>query len=313
LHDLRLRDFRTVHGQRIIASIAKDNPTTGHKTLLRIKSFLSGTLKHAKREGLIDSENPMRDVSVPGKAKKFKGPVYSLREIYDMAQHLSGVAAVIVATAAFTGLRLAELRGLQWKDFDGTSLKISRTVWRTRIGDTKNPESEGTVPVLPILQQALIEYRKQVSGKENDWLFKGERGAPMNLDNLVRRVIVPMITRCSICREMKSKHGEKDDHKFVLDTKIPNWRGWHSFRRSLASNLYSMGVKPKVLQAILRHSDIGTTLAYYVETPDDETREALDKIDTWVTQMSEREWNSIQTPDGKPVSVEEFFAGQSPK
>jgi site-specific recombinase XerD len=52
----------------------------------------------------------------------------------------------------------------------------------------------------------------------------------------------------------------------------------HCFRRSLASNLYTLGVKPKVIQAILRHSDIATTLGFYVETPESEPREALDKL-----------------------------------
>jgi len=40
LGNLRLRDFRTSHGQRLLSAIAKDNPELGHKTLLRLKSFL---------------------------------------------------------------------------------------------------------------------------------------------------------------------------------------------------------------------------------------------------------------------------------
>jgi len=61
------------------------------------------------------------------------------------------------------------------------------------------------------------------------------------------------------------------------------WKGFHAFRRSLASNLYSCGVSPKIIQSILRHSDIGTTLAYYVGVPDDEARQALQKIEDWLS------------------------------
>ena len=57
------------------------------------------------------------------------------------------------------------------------------------------------------------------------------------------------------------------------------FRGWHAFRRGLASNPYALKVSPKVIQSILRHSDIGTTLDYYVQTPDAESRDALKKID----------------------------------
>jgi hypothetical protein len=38
-----------------------------------------------------------------------------------------------------------------------------------------------------------------------------------------------------------------------------------------------IGWRPKVLQTILRHSDIAVTLSFYVETQDSESREALDK------------------------------------
>ena len=81
LADIRLRDFRTVHGQRLMREIT----SIGHTSLLRVKSFLSGTFKHARREGFLDSENPMRDVSVPGRPKKFRGPVYAMEDIEDIA------------------------------------------------------------------------------------------------------------------------------------------------------------------------------------------------------------------------------------
>jgi site-specific recombinase XerD len=64
----------------------------------------------------------------------------------------------------------------------------------------------------------------------------------------------------------------------IVDRAIPKWKGWHCFRRSLASNLYSLGVKPKVIQAILRPSDIATTLGFHVETSEAESRDALDKL-----------------------------------
>jgi len=101
----------------------------------------------------------------------------------------------------------------------------------------------------------------------------------MNFPNLVRRVIVPLLTRCSVCHNPKHLHEEQNkDHAFKLDESIPKWKGWHCFRRSLASNLYALGVKPKVIQAILRHSDIATALDFYVETSDAESRAALDML-----------------------------------
>lgn len=298
LGTLRLRDFRTAHGQRLLSNIAKDNPELGHKTLLRLKSFLSGVFKHARAEGYLDEQNPMRDVSLPRTVRrvKFRGDTYTLKEITSLLANVhwpdyqSRVAFAAVATAAFTGLRHAELRGLQWRDFEGERLSVERTVWRTRQSLPKTESSENTVPVLPILRSMLENYRQYLEGpveednlgktlRPTDWLFQGERrGTSMNLPNLVRRTIIPNLTRCEVCHFPKHHHAEHKDHAFKLDETIPTWKGWHCFRRSLASNLYSLGVKPKVIQAILRHSDIATTLDFYVETPESESREALDKL-----------------------------------
>ena len=273
LEGLRLRDFRTVHGQRIMHSI----PDVGHARLLRIKAVLSAVLTHALRTGALDGTNPVHAVSVPGRPVKFRGYAYSITEIEGMLIATSGVARVVVATAALTGLRLSELRGLRWSDFDGENLHVKRTVWRTVVGPTKTEDSEGIVPVLPLLQKVLEKHR---NGAACDaYIFAGEkRGAALNLHNLAARVIKPSIEKCVKCQKPRSEHKPTENHKFELDPRLV-WHGWHSFRRGLASNLYALGVMPKVIAAILRHSDIGTTLQFYVQTPAEESREALQQIE----------------------------------
>jgi integrase len=274
LEDLRLRDFRTVHAQRIMASI----PDVGHARLLRIKAVLSAAFTHALRTGVIDGINPVHAVSVPGRPKKFKGHAYSLSEIEGMLISTKGVARVVLAVAGLTGLRLSELRGLRWGDFDGENLKVRRSVWRTVVGPTKTEDSEGLVPVLPLLQKVLEKHRNGAS--DDAYIFAGtKRGAPLNLHNLAARVIKPSIEKCLKCQKSRSEHKPTEEHRFDLDPRLV-WHGWHSFRRGLASNLYALGVAPKVIQAILRHGDIGTTLAYYVQTPNEESREALQIIES---------------------------------
>jgi integrase len=252
LGEIRLRDFRTVNGQRIVASI----PGVSHKRLLRIKAVLSAVFAHAIREGVTDPPNPMHFVSVPGRPAHFKGEAYSLTEIETMLVELDSVAKVVVAVAAFVGLRLSELRAIRWGDFDGENIHVRRSVWRTIVGPTKTVESEASVPVVPFLQDMLKEFRGDA--QDSEYIFAGERrGGPLNLHNLAARVIRPAIERKGVDL---------------------NWKGWHAFRRGLASNLYAIGVTPKVIQAILRHKDIGTTLAFYVQTDDAESRAALQRI-----------------------------------
>ena len=82
---------------------------------------------------------------------------------------------------------------------------------------------------------------------------------------MVRRVILPALA-------------ENEDETLY-------WKGWHAFRRALATNLHSCGVDPKVAQAILRHSDIRTTLEFYTMVPDADARAALQKIEKWITEI----------------------------
>ena len=78
---IRLRDFRTVHGQRLLRTIP-----LGHTTLLHTKNFLSGVFTFAMREGVLDGVNPMLHVTVPGRPKKFKGAAYTLTESMRMVE-----------------------------------------------------------------------------------------------------------------------------------------------------------------------------------------------------------------------------------
>ena len=50
--------------------------------------------------------------------------------------------------------------------------------------------------------------------------------------------------------------------------------GFHNFRHSLASQLARMKVDPKIIQEMLRHSDLKTTFKFYVQAHDDDKLEA---------------------------------------
>jgi integrase len=223
----------------------------------------------------------MHPVKVPGRPKKFKAPVYTLQEVlqaceacaaFDKERKLKkfgykdtprGVAFAVVCVAAFAGLRLSEIRGLRWKNFDGESLVVEQSVWRTHVSGTKTEEAEAVVPVLPSLCHVLNEHKKTVNAKPDDFIFAGvRRGTPLNLHNLARRIIRP-----------------------ALEARNIPWKGFHAFRRGLASNLYELGVQPKIIQGILRHASIGTTLQWYVQIPPEETRAALQQLDTWFTDL----------------------------
>jgi len=256
--DIMLREFRTIDGERILESIARENDLAS-TTLAHIKAFLSGVFRHAKRQGVINSENPMRDVVLP-KGKPAGGTyAYSLEEIAQMLNVLPEPAATIMAVAAFTGVRRGELRGLLWENYDGQQVLISQSFWRGHALEPKTRESRAPVPVILQLAERLDLYRRLTGSPANGLMFPGPAGKPLNLDALAADVIVPLL----------SKAGGA-------------WHGWHAFRRGLATNLHRLGVSDKTIQRVLRHANVAVTQACYIKTADSEVKAAMQQMERFI-------------------------------
>jgi integrase len=289
--NIRLRDFRTVHGQRILREIK-----VGRLTLVHTKAFLSSVFKHAKQEGVLDGLNPMVDVSVPGRPVKFKGKAYTMPEVARMLEDLEidterytkeqndrrQTASEVILILALTGLRTSEARGLRYSDWDEDNklLNVSRSVWHSTVGPTKNIASEGSIPFIPLAEKALAARKARLKPGQQDYIFAGERrGTPLNFHNLETRIIKPAL-RKSWMMKLEA------NGKWVPDpTTGIEWKGFHGFRRGLASNLFGLGVNPKIVAAILRHSDVGTTLAWYISIPEAESREAMEKLESKFSRL----------------------------
>jgi integrase len=273
---LTLRGFRTVHGESILANIA-EQAKLGRSSLRHCKAFLSGAFKQAKRLGVLDGLNPMQDTSLPRVAESEQDTyAYSLPEISTMLSVLAEPERTVVLLAAFTGLRKSEIRGLRWSDFDGVQLAVNRSRWNRTESEPKTRRSKAPIPVVRQLVEALEKHRLR-SGKlaqKNAPIFQNGTGTPLHLDNLVRRVVVPALTRCAICHKSESEH-KPEAHAFDLDKSMPRWQGWHAFRRGLATNLHSLGVGDKTIQAILRHSTLALTMNVYVKTVGESQSDAL--------------------------------------
>jgi integrase len=262
LGDIRLFDFTTGKAQKLLRDIAQQT-NLSHTSLRHIKHFLTGVFTFAKQESVIDHENPMRDVSVPKGEESEDTHAASLEEIIAMLEVLPEPAKTVVATAAFTGLRRSELRGLRWEDVGEAELNVRRSVWNTHIQErTKTPASSAPIPLVPALQKWLVAHRNGSSA--DGFVFAGPKmGRPLNLANLVRRSILPAL---EAARMKNPEIGVQ-------------WHGWHAFRRGLGTNLYRLGTPDKTIQAILRHSNVSTTLSFYVKPVAEDSQTAMQKLE----------------------------------
>jgi integrase len=178
LGNLRLRDFRAFHGQQLL----RDIPDASHRTLLHIRSFLSGIFTYAIQNGVLDGLNPLVSVTVPkDRRPKFEGAAYSLDEIRQMVDDIANRDALdVIVLLSLTGLRQGEARGLRWSDWneDDETLRIRRSVWTTKVDLTKNPSSADIVPVLPIVKRMLESRRVRVKPNPEDYFRRIPQGSP---------------------------------------------------------------------------------------------------------------------------------------
>ena len=118
-------------------------------------------------------------------------------------------------------------------------------------------------------------------------MFANSIGGRLNLNNLLGRVILPALNRCEVCglSEGKPHLKTKEPHDFKRDDRYPEWRGWHAARRGLGSNLYHLGVAPKTIQAILRHSQVSVTENYYIKSMSDDVLSAMADLQAKVEQQ----------------------------
>jgi integrase len=252
---VRLATFTTADGQRLLYNIDEAEELS-HQSFLNINSLMSAFFTHARRRGTLQGSNPMDGVEIPkGKPKK-KTHKYRLEAVEKITAAVDDVARCAVVVAAWTGLSLAELRGLKWDDvdFENEKLNVNRTVWHKEVIDTKTEHRKAAVHLLP---NVIAELRKHQNQNPNTtWVFEGPRVFPLDLATL----------------------GSKHIKKALKGTGV-EWYGLHAFRRGLGTRLYNNGIPTKTIAEILRHgSGSEVTEENYIDVDESTAAAALKSL-----------------------------------
>ena len=196
-------------------------------------------------------------------------------------------ASTLMATAAFTGVRRGELRGMYWENYKDGEFLAARSIWNGITTDPKSKKSRAPVAIIPKLAAKLATHRKAQHNPISGPVFPNGAGNAADPDSILRRQILPALDVCGHCSKTKEEH-TTDGHKYERNNVPPTWRGWHAFRRGLATNLHRLGVDDLTIQAILRHSNVAVTQKCYIKTASKQTQAAMQKLeaalsDTFVT------------------------------
>ena len=149
----------------------------------------------------------------------------------------------ILYLLAYSGLRRGELFGLQWSDLDETTnrLQVRRSLFQGALTRPKTQHSERTVDLPEPIVVRLQVYRGQYPSIGEGFVFRTEKGHPLDPDNWYKRTFVPTVKRAGLTVDV----------------------GIHSMRHSYASLLINQGESIKYVSRQLGHASINITADLY--------------------------------------------------
>ena len=188
-------------------------------------------------------------------------------------------------TLMFAGLRIGEALALKWKniDFANKTIKIERAITQTLkfdeqgnvkdrttvIGDTKTACSVRDIPVTDIVLETLKQWKeKQSKRQETNPNVTAILTAPTSFvfanDNGSYRTYYG--TRVIFDR-FKRRNGLNKYHIH-----------FHGLRHTFSNMLFEMNENPKVIQQLLGHKDVRTTITRYNSVDQDYIRKSTEKL-----------------------------------
>jgi integrase len=278
LQKISLRDFRTVDAANLLREIHRQH-RIGRTTLLHCKSRLSGIFTLARNQGALDSPNPIQGAMIPKKAAApskthaaTPDEVMAILAALEKANELRAMAAV--GLMFFAGLRPGEARGACWQDYDGKRLFVRQSVWHTHTTSPKTEDAASPVPVIETLAEILGKLRDADHNPASGPILRGPSGKPVNLDNLSKRVMIPLLHGCTVCQKLGAEHADAD-HDFIRDAALPQWHGWYSLRRGVATTLAGLTRDGMASKGLLRHTNLSTTTRHYIHDVPENTLSAM--------------------------------------
>lgn len=196
----------------------------------------------------------------------------------------------MILVALNTGLRPGELTGLQWENVDFKKNLISvrynlvtykkNGKWIHDLVSPKTPTSYREIPMIPIVRSILLR------NKQAHDIYKGPRDEVSGHSDFVfvrmdGSYIKHGTFNAFLARQIEQYNAEETalaSQESREPDLLPNFTP-HLFRHTFATRLNESGLPISVIQKILGHSSIATTMDVYVETSPDFINQSMLKWD----------------------------------
>ena len=276
----QLREIKREDIQEFVCTL--ENERTGEplaaNTVFGITTILFDFFNYCMEEDLI-RRNPYKRIELP-KRKRKKLVTLSLREraaILDRIEIESKSRSRLVLVAMHTGMRLGELSSLRWEyvDLKDRVIKVKTTKSRVRnescvssplssetstsktrvvITEPKTDDSVREVPVSSIVMKQLKEQKKY----DSEYVFPKSNGEGYDNRSLQRYF-----------SKLTNSLGIQD-------------KSFHTLRHTFATSALESGMDIKTLSQILGHSNVTTTLEYYIHPNEKYTKNAMEMASSYI-------------------------------
>jgi len=252
--DVRIRIVQSLHPQsNLVRLLTALNVPFGDSFDLKV-------LVGVKCEVVIEGRNPMQLVEIKGVTKRIrKKLVLTVEQYHALLAELPYHIQVMVMIAMCLGLRISEIRALQWQDFDlkRRILTLARSIVGKYVWNGgKTGASEDEVALDSKLVSVLEDWQKRCVPTPEGWLFaNADTRRPVHGDVIQKDYLRPA--------------GEKVGLLGV---------GWHTFRHTYRTLIDDVGTPLGVQQRLMRHADIKTTMNTYGSAFEKSKRRANSRV-----------------------------------
>ena len=262
-----LSEVKPLHCQKIFSDMADEGYRT--TTIYQTRIALFNMLEIAKENDVI-RYNPCKksvksDMGKPSQKKEaLTKDIQKVFLEYASGKSYENQYRFILQT----GLRTGELVGLKWEDIDfqNKTLKITRSMeYRYSVGEWRigEPKSKSGYRTIPLTDEAIGILKRQNEKNKKITVIPMEWSA--------------FVFLCKKGTPVKNSTYDTALFKICDKAQIPRF-SMHVLRHTFATRCIEGGMKPKTLQIILGHSNIGITMNLYVHTTEEEKLKEIELV-----------------------------------
>lgn len=253
----RLREFSAVEIEEWLERLQ-----LAPSSRAKIRNIMSAIFRHGIRWGWIGlQDNPIAMVRTSAKRRRVPKTL-TAEEFLALFTKLPDRERAMGTICATTGLRVSEALGLKWEDleFANKQANVLRSVVDGAVGHCKTEVSQQPVPLDDLTLEELAAWRAVTPyAADSDWVFASDRlfgQMPIWSNTSLQKVLQPAAKSAGITKPI----------------------GWHIFRHTYSSLLAESGNDVKVVQELMRHAKVSTTMEVYTHARMEKKREAQSRV-----------------------------------